>query len=68
MKKNLNLILVDYHIQYTDEHPLLIKDKFFFPIGWTSLMYAANKGFQEVVKILLEHGSDIEARNNKGRR
>ena len=32
-----------------------------------SLMYAAKYGHQEVVKLLLEHNADVEAKDNDGR-
>ena len=28
-------------------------------IGWTALHLAADKGFEQIVKILVEHGSDV---------
>ena len=38
----------------------------FFP-NWTVLMYAAWKGHLKSARVLLEHGADIHAKNNKGR-
>ena len=35
-------------------------------LGRTSLMDAAKKGNTETVKILLEHGADVNARDNYG--
>ena len=32
--------------------------------GWTVLHIAASKGFEEIVKILLEHGSNFRLQNN----
>ena len=32
--------------------------------GWTALHLAAQKGFEEIVKILLEHGSNVDLQNN----
>ena len=34
--------------------------------GWTALMYAANYGHTETTKLLLKHGTDINAKNNIG--
>ena len=28
--------------------------------GWTALHYAADKGFEQIVKILVEHGSNVD--------
>jgi ankyrin repeat protein/beta-lactamase regulating signal transducer with metallopeptidase domain len=37
------------------------------PVGWTALMEAAKKGNAEIVKLLLEHGADLESRSKEGR-
>ena len=37
---------------------LLVKD------GWTALHIAANKGFERIVKILLEHGANIHSQDD----
>ena len=34
---------------------------------WTPLMKAAEEGYSEIVKLLLEYGADIKAMNRKGR-
>ena len=31
--------------------------------GMTALMWAVGRGYQDIVKVLLEHGADVEARN-----
>ena len=31
--------------------------------GWTMLHWAATKNFVEVAKMLLEHGADVNAKN-----
>ncbi|MGI9548610.1 MAG: ankyrin repeat domain-containing protein [Bdellovibrionales bacterium] len=38
-----------------------------FSSSWTALMYAAWNNNKKVAKILLEHGANIHAKNNKGR-
>ena len=35
-------------------------------LGKTSLMYAAENGNTDTVKILLEHGADINTKDNSG--
>ena len=35
-------------------------------LGWTSLMWAARKGYTEVVKLLLEHGAAVNYKDNDG--
>ena len=32
----------------------------FLQNGWTALHFAARKGFEDIVKILVEHGSNIQ--------
>ena len=32
--------------------------------GWTALIYASIRGHADIVKLLLEHGADIEAQDN----
>ena len=34
--------------------------------GWTPLYSAANKGYLEIVKLLIENGADINKSNNDG--
>ena len=35
-------------------------------LGKTSLMYAAENGNTDTVKILLEHGADVNTKDNSG--
>ncbi len=35
-------------------------------LGRNSLSFAAMKGHTAIVKILLEHGADVNAKNNEG--
>lgn len=35
--------------------------------GWTALMMAAMRNYKSTVKLLLDKGADLEARDNKGR-
>ena len=39
----------------------------YISLGKTSLMYAANNGRPEVIKILLENNADVDTKNNEGR-
>jgi uncharacterized protein len=34
--------------------------------GWTALMHAASGGRTAIVKLLLQHGADVNAANNHG--
>ena len=45
----------------------MVKHVIYILLGWQSLMYAAFHGRLEVVKMLLEHGADIDAMNNDGK-
>ena len=36
--------------------------------GWTPLMRAAWRGFQEIVKILVEAGADVQAKTARGQK
>ena len=45
---------------------LRLSTAYYIQLGKNSLMYAAESGHQEVVQILLEHGANIEAKNNDG--
>ena len=44
-----------------------MKHIIYIQLGWNSLIYAAFHGRLEVVKILLEHGANIEEKNNNGK-
>ena len=35
-------------------------------LGWTALMYAAYKGHLDIVKMLVEHGADVNKESNHG--
>ena len=35
-------------------------------LGYTSLMYAAWKGYTNIVKILIENGADVNFKRNNG--
>ncbi len=39
----------------------------FIFIGWTPLMYAAEGGSLDIVKLLLNKGADIKAKDNDGK-
>ena len=45
---------------------MMLKVSFLICLGTTSIMFAAKDGHQEVVKILLEHGANIEEKDNSG--
>ena len=45
---------------------LCILTPLYIYIGFTSLMYAAQKGYLEIIKLLLEHNADVEAKTNSG--
>src|SRR3712207_7095497 len=45
----------------------LFRSKAATPKGWTALIAAASKGLKESVKLLLEHGADVNARYEDGR-
>ena len=68
---SFNLLLISYKsgTKYSYIYHLSI-DPFSWSnseyIGKTSLMYAAENRHLEVVKILLEHGANIEAKKDDG--
>ncbi len=40
----------------------------YFYLGWTSLHYAANNGYIDIVKILLENGTNVRTTDNDGKK
>ena len=36
-------------------------------IGWTALMWAVNKGHNEVSEVLIKYGADVNIKNNEGK-
>ena len=46
---------------------MMLKVSFLICLGTTSIMLAAKDGHQEVVKLLLEHGANIEEKDDYGK-
>lgn len=53
---------VDDRIIYSDTAKIIIDQA-----DWTALMWAANEGHDEVVRVLLDHGAAIEAKEREGK-
>ena len=39
---------------------LFLTTFFLLKNGWTALRYAAERGFEQIVKILVEHGANVD--------
>ncbi|MFI5345738.1 MAG: ankyrin repeat domain-containing protein [Elusimicrobiota bacterium] len=51
---------------YVDDHWTVTSGKTFYLVGTTPLMYAAVDGHAGMIKLLIDHGADLNAVNAKG--
>lgn len=35
----------------------------YFQVGWTAIFYAAEKGFADIVQLLMDYGAELELKD-----